>query len=194
MSIRLATKADLLQILAIYAPYVENTTFSFEYEPPTPAEFENRFSHITAQFPWLVWEENGEILGYAYASAPFSRAAYRWCAEPSIYLAPHARRKGIGKALYAALEELLRLQGYRTAYAIITSGNPDSIAFHKAMGYSYLAEFPDCGFKHGAWCGITWMEKLLNPVEMPSNFPKPYFSIVKDNKILQEILAKISLS
>lgn len=194
MSIRLAATTDLPQILAIYSPYVTDTAFSFEYEPPTPAQFEKRFLDITEQFPWLVWEEDGIILGYAYASAPFSRAAYRWCAEPSIYLAPHARGRGIGKALYTALEELIRLQGYQTAYAIITTDNPDSIAFHKAMGYTHLADFPRCGFKHGTWHGITWMEKRLNSVEMPSNFPVKSSCVVKDNRNLQEILAKLSLS
>ena len=76
--IRIATPEDLPQILAIYGPYVRDTTHSFEYEIPTMAAFARRFEDITAQFPWLVWEENGKVLGYAYGSLPFSRAAYRW--------------------------------------------------------------------------------------------------------------------
>ena len=84
--IRVATRADVPEILEIYAPYVENTTCSFEYEPPTLDAFYERFASITDRFPWIVWEEDGRILGYAYASAPCSRAAYSWCAEPSIYL------------------------------------------------------------------------------------------------------------
>ena len=97
--IRLATEQDLSQILAIYAPYVENTAYSFEYTPPSPEEFLQRFCGITARFPWLVWEEAGHVLGYCYAGAPFERAAYQWCAEPSVYLAPEARRRGIGRNL-----------------------------------------------------------------------------------------------
>ena len=88
--IRIATTADVPEMLAIYTPYVENTTVSFEYVPPTLEEFTNRFATYTRQFPWLVWEEGGVLLGYAYASAPFSRAAYGWCAEPTVYLRPEA--------------------------------------------------------------------------------------------------------
>ena len=130
MSIRLAAETDLPRILAIYAPYVEHTTISFEYTPPTPDEFRQRFLKITARFPWLVWEEQGEILGYAYACAPFERAAYQWCCEPSIYLRPDAQGRGIGRKLYTALEELMKLQGYRNVYAIITAANETSVAFH----------------------------------------------------------------
>ena len=102
MSIRQATVQDLPRILEIYAPYVENTAVSFEYEVPSLDAFTARFRSFTAQFPWLVWEEEGRILGYAYASAPYSRAAFSWCAEPSIYLRPEAKGKGIGRKLYAA--------------------------------------------------------------------------------------------
>ena len=112
MSIRPASEADLPQILAIYGPYVENTTCSFEYTIPTMEEFTLRFRSITARFPWIVWEDAGGVLGDAYASAPFHRAAYSWVAEPSIYVAPQAQGRGIGRALYAALEESLRLQGF----------------------------------------------------------------------------------
>ena len=92
--IRLAAHADLPAILAIYAPYVENTTYTFEYDVPTLESFTARFDAITAQFPWLVWEDDGRVLGYAYGSAPFERAAYQWCAEVSIYLAPEIQGKG----------------------------------------------------------------------------------------------------
>ena len=102
--IRIAAKADIPAILDIYAPYILNTTATFEYTVPSLEEFTARFENITSQFPWLVWEENGTVLGYAYGSAPFERAAYRWCAEVSIYIAPHAKGQGIGRKLYAALE------------------------------------------------------------------------------------------
>ena len=176
--IRSASKEDLSQILAIYAPYVENTTASFEYEVPTLEAFTRRFEAITAQFPWLVWEEDGRILGYAYGSAPFERAAYRWCAEPSIYLAPEAQGRGIGRKLYGVLESVLQKQGYRLLYAIITSENEGSFAFHERLGYRRLAAFPGCGFKHGKRLGITWMEKTLDFVDYPNSFPVPWFQIV----------------
>ena len=194
MSIRLAKPTDIPRILEIYAPYVENTTFSFEYNVPSPESFALRFETITAQFPWLVWEEAGAVMGYAYASAPFERAAYSWCAEPSIYLAPEIHGKGVGRKLYLALEALLQLQGYRVSYAIITSENKPSVDFHAALGYTHLATFPNCGFKHGRWLGTIWMEKVLNLVESPNNMPVSFFSIVNNDRKLSEILAKMRLS
>ena len=98
--IRPATEKDVPEILEIYAPYVENTTVSFEYDVPCRRSFLQRFYDITAQYPWLVWEEDGRILGYAYASAPYTRAAFSWCAEPSIYLREEAKGRSIGKKLY----------------------------------------------------------------------------------------------
>ena len=194
MSIRLATERDLSQILAIYAPYVENTTVSFEYTPPTPEEFWQRFLKITEKFPWLVWEENGEIVGYAYACAPFERAAYQWCCEPSIYVRQDARGRGIGKKLYTVLERLLRLQGFRISYAIITSENADSLAFHEHMGYRHLAAFPGCGYKHGKHLDITWMEKTLLSAELPMTPPVPFPIFVQTAKKHPDILAILTLS
>ena len=171
MSIRQATVADLPRILGIYGPYVENTAISFEYTVPTPEEFTRRFLEITEQFPWLVWEEDGVILGYAYGSLPFERAAYQWCAEASIYLSKDACGKGIGRKLYAALEDLLQKQGYKKVYTIITTANDASIAFHRAVGYRHTASFPDCGYKFGKWYGTVWMEKDLNRWDTPPREP-----------------------
>ena len=192
--IRLATEADVPEILAIYAPYVENTTVSFEYDVPCRREFMQRFYTITQQFPWLVWEEQGEILGYAYASRPFPRAAYSWDAEPSIYLRRDAKGRGIGKKLYAALEELLKLQGYHTLYAIITQENTGSVAFHEKMGYTMLSLFPRCGFKQGRWLGVYWMEKRLFSVETPNSFPIPFPCLRQDSQRISDILFNLSLS
>ena len=194
MSVRMATVQDLPRILEIYAPYVENTTVTFEYTVPTGEEFLRRFLSVTGQFPWLVWEEDGHIVGYAYACAPFARAAYSWCAEPSVYLLPEYRGRGIGKRLYAALEQLLRLQGYRLSYAIITSENRDSLAFHEAVGYRRLADFPGCAWKFGKNLGIIWMEKSLNTAEIPSNFPIPFPTFVNSDENLSKILDILSLS
>ena len=140
--IRFATEADIPTILDIYGPYVLNTCYSFEYTVPNLEEFTQRFREITQQFPWLVWEENGKVLGYAYGSAPFSRAAYQWSAESSIYLAPQAQGKGIGRKLYEALEKIMKAQGYRKTYAIITTANEASLAFHKAVGFRFVANMP----------------------------------------------------
>ena len=182
--IRFATEGDLTAILDIYGPYVLNTAISFEYSVPTLEEFTERFRSITAQFPWLVWEEQGQILGYAYGSLPFGRAAYRWCAASSIYLAPSAQGKGIGRKLYAALETLLTMQGYRKTYAIITSDNPGSLCFHEKTGFRFLCEFPECGVKFQKLYSVVWMEKVLNAGEIPYNFPKPVDEIVNINRFI----------
>ena len=182
MAIRQATVADLPRILEIYGPYVENTAISFEYTVPTLEAFTQRFLGITAQFPWLVWEEKGVILGYAYGSAPFERAAFQWSAEASIYLCPEAKGRGIGRQLYAALEALLQQQGYRKVYAIITTANEASVAFHRAVGYRHTATMPDCGFKLGQWHGIIWMEKELNSWDTPPHEPVAPKTILREVK------------
>lgn len=194
MSIRFATEQDIPAILAIYGPYVENTAISFEYSVPTMEEFTQRFRKYTLKFPWLVWEEDGTILGYAYGSAPFERAAYGWCAEASIYLTPQAHRRGIGSKLYKTLEQLLTLQGYRKLYALVTTANPPSVQFHLSMGYRHLVEFKNCGYKFGSWHGVTWLEKDLSPVDLTMSPPKNIDDIVRNVKNLQQFLDSLSLS
>lgn len=194
MSVRFAREEDLPAMLSIYAPYVENTAVSFEYTVPTPEEFTARFREIRSQFPWLVWEEQGKVLGYAYGSAPFERAAFSWCAEPSVYLHPSVHRRGIGRKLYGALETLLKLQGYTLLYALVTTDNAPSVAFHLSCGYRHLATFPNCGFKLGAWHGIIWLEKVLSSVILPKQFPAPIGDVVETDQKLENILAKIPLS
>ena len=171
MSIRAATEQDIPRILSIYAPYITQTAISFEYTVPTLEEFTQRFQKITANFPWLVWEENGQVLGYAYGSLPFERAAYQWVCSASIYLCPEAQGRGVGKKLYAALEEILQKQGYRKVYAVVTTANEASIAFHQAVGYHITATMPDCGYKFGKWYGTVWMEKALNTWPNPPHSP-----------------------
>ena len=191
--IRPATEKDIPEILSIYGSYVETSTATFEYDVPCLRSFTQRFYDITAQFPWLVWEEEGRILGYAYASAPYSRAAYRWCAEPSIYLRPEATGKGVGQKLYAVLEWILDKQGYQVLYALVTTENSGSIRFHEKMGYFSRADFPDCGYKFGRWLGVTWMEKRIKSVHSPNGFPKPWRAIVQDAKSFCDILDNLSL-
>ena len=191
--IRPALEADLPAILAIYGPYILTSTATFEYEVPTLSAFTDRFRGITAQFPWLVWEEEGEILGYAYASAPYTRPAYAWCAEPSIYLRPEARGRGIGTALYAALEEILRTQGYQVLYALVTQENAASLRFHEKLGFRQMVLFPDCGFKFGRWLGLIWLEKRLKIVETPTSAPTPWFQIMNNIQNFPNILDILSL-
>ena len=192
--IRIAVEADVPEILAIYAPYIENTTITFEYDVPCRKEFLQRFYTITRQYPWLVWEEEGRILGYAYAAPPYARAAYSWCAEPSVYLRPEARGRGIGRKLYAALEEILKLQGYQVLYALITEENTASLHFHEKHGYRISVLFPHCGFKFGRWLGVYWLEKRLKSVEIPKSFPTSFPQLRQDEQRISDILYSLSLS
>ena len=186
--IRIATEADVPAILDVYAPYILDTTVTFEYEVPTQTEFLERFRRVTERYPWLVWEEDGQILGYAHGSAPFERAAFRWSCEASVYLRSDARGRGIGRRLYTALEKLLAYQGHRLCYAIITTENEASLAFHRNMGYTVTAELPGCGYKLGRWLGVTWVEKTLNLVYFPSSFPTDWKKLCQDAQKFPDFL------
>ena len=192
--LRVAKESDVSAMLAIYAPYVRDSTVSFEYEVPAEAEFLARFRETTRQFPWLVWEQAGEILGYAYAARPFARAAYSWCAEPSIYVASAAQGQGIGRKLYSALEELLRQQGYFVLYAWVTGENTQSVRFHESMGYATSMILQNCGYKFGRWCSLNWMEKRLKTVGNPMDFPTSWQVFVQDDQKICDILYNLSLS
>ena len=191
--IRIATIEDVPEMLAIYAPYVENTTVSFEYAPPTLEEFTRRFTTFTQQFPWLVREGAGVLLGYAYASAPFSREAFGWCAEPTVYLRPEARRKNIAARLYAVLEEILWRQGYQVLYALVCGENEPSRRFHEKLGYRKTAEFPGIGLKMGRWLSLIWYEKRQKMVKSPSSFPCSWLEVVQSAESLHDILGKLSI-
>lgn len=191
--IRIATIEDVPEMLAIYAPYVENTTVSFEYTPPSLEEFTRRFVSYTRQFPWLVWEEDGRLLGYAYASAPFTRAAYGWCAEPTVYLRPEARGRNIAARLYAALEEILWRQGYQVLYALVCGENMPSRRFHEKQGYRKAAEFPDIGFKMGRWLSLIWYEKRQIMVKSSIISPCSWSEVVHNAESLDDILGKLSI-
>ena len=161
MLIRAANEADLPQMRAIYAPYVRETAISFEYRVPSEAEFAARFARITAHFPWLVAEEAGTVVGYAYGDLPFARDAYAWSAESSIYIHRDWRREGIGAALYAALEPQLAQLGFCTLYAIVTGENQNSVAFHERLGFQKVAVMPRVGYKFGRWQDTIWLMKIL---------------------------------
>ena len=191
--IRIAEERDAAPMLDIYAPYVRETTITFEYEVPTPEAFLARFEGITRDFPWLVWEEDGVILGYAYASAPFTRAAYGWCAEPTVYLRPEARGRNIAARLYAVLEEILWRQGYQVLYALVCGENTQSRRFHEKHGYRVCAEFPDIGYKMGRWLSLIWYEKRQKVANIPSISPCPWSEIVQGGERLADILDKLSI-
>ena len=187
--IRPAEERDVPAMLAVYAPYVEETAVSFEYAVPSPEEFCTRLERIQSFYPWIVAEQEGRVLGYAYASRFHPRAAYDWSVEVSIYLDREDRGCGIGRRLYESLENMLRAQNILTAYSCIAyTETPDeyldhaSIRFHERMGYRLTGTFPACGYKFGRWYGMVWMEKRLTPANAPESLrPAPIvpFSDVK---------------
>lgn len=186
ISLRFATVNDAPALLEIYRPYVENTSISFETEVPALAEFEARIREYSAFFPYLVAEEDGKILGYAYAHAFHERKAYQWTVETSIYVAETARGNHVGKTLYGALLPLLKAQGIQNTCAVITVPNAPSMAFHHAMGFHSGNLLPDFGYKNGAWRGVAYLYCALGPHEAS---PKPPVSIWElPEEILKNLL------
>ncbi len=176
-SLRDATELDADACAEVYAPYVRDTTISFETDPPTPAEMGRRISRALATHAWLVLEDaDAQLVGYAYGGPFASRAAYRWSCEVSVYLGQDQRRRGGGRALYGAL--LLRLadRGYRTALAGMTLPNDASEALHRAMGFERSGTYRHVGFKHGAWRDVGWMQRAIGstddvPGDVPGDVP-----------------------
>ena len=168
-AIRPARPEDAAALLAIYAPYVEKTAVTFEYQPPSLEEFAGRIRRTLARYPYLAAEREGRILGYAYAGPFHPRPAYDWSAEASIYVADAARGSGVGGALYRALEQLLAAQGILNVNACIAvpCGAHDpyltghSAEFHAHWGYQLVGRFHRCGYKFGRWYDMIWMEKFL---------------------------------
>ena len=162
MKIRFADPArDSSALLEIYRPYIEKTAITFETAVPDVKAYEKRIADIAAQFPYLVAEEDGEIVGYAYAHRQAERAAFDWNAELSIYLKEGFAGRGIGRPLYALLETLLTMQGYVNFFGVITGDNAVSIALHEKMGYRKIAVHEKTGWKFGAWHDTVWMHKRV---------------------------------
>ena len=186
--IRVATPADLPAILAIYAPYIKETTFTFEYEVPSAEEFALRMEHIQAKYPWLVLEEEGVVVGYAYGSPFNERAAYGWTADLSVYLDKNCRGRGNGRKLYECLMRLLQLQGIRNVYGIVTDPNPVSYQFHTDMSFVEKGHFEHIGYKMGKWLNVNFMAKDIAPAVDDPAPVVPFHSLPADRveKVLQD--------
>lgn len=172
-TIRLATPADAAPILAIYTPIVRETVISFELEPPTLAEMEQRISQTLLRWPWLVAEDESGVVGYAYASRHRTRAAYQWSVDVSAYVRPDQHRRGIGRFLYTVLLRLLPLQGYYNAYAGIALPNPASVGLHEAIGFRPVGVYHQVGYKLGAWHDVGWWQLSLQEHNQPAGPPIP---------------------
>jgi L-amino acid N-acyltransferase YncA len=171
--IRGATEKDAAAIAAIYAPYCDAKAVSFEVVAPTPDEMAKRISTTTMQWPWLVLEQDGAVAGYAYASRHRDRAAYQWAVDTAVYVGEGHRGRGMGRALYTALFELLRLQGYFKACGGITLPNPASVGLHEAVGFKLVGVYRGIGYKLGSWHDVAWYELVLQPERGNPPPPKP---------------------
>ena len=183
--IRVAREADAEQLLAIYAPYVRETAITFEYEAPSVEEFQGRIRETLKKYPYLVAEQGGNLLGYAYAGSFHTREAYQWAVETSIYVKKSYGQTGIGRKLYEALEGSLALQNILNLNACIACTDEedeyltnDSLCFHQHMGYGLVGKFQKCGYKFGRWYGMAWMEKHIG-AHGSEPFPVKYFEEIR---------------
>ena len=189
VKIRLASKKDAAKIRKIYEPYVLNTAITFEYDVPSIQEFNIRIKNTLKKYPYLVAEDDTDIIGYCYASQFRSRIAYCHGAELSVYIRQDFRHKGIGKLLYTELEKLLRNQNVFILYAAISATErkdddyltDQSLRFHKKEGFTETARHEKCGCKFGKWYDIVWMEKRIS--EIIDN-PPPFIPFKKSDYVL----------
>ncbi len=171
--LRLAEPRDAPGVLDIYAPLVSDTIVSFEEQVPSLAEMTRRIENTLERWPWIVAEEQGELAGYAYATAFRARHAYRWSCEVSVYVGKTWRRQRLGARLYENLFSRLRQQGYRMAYAGIALPNPASVALHERLGFAPIGVFPAAGRKHGAWIDVGWWSLGLDVLGSTPEEPIP---------------------
>lgn len=169
--VRSATPADASACAAIYAPYVTDTVITFETVPPRAAEMAERIATALRSHAWVVYEQEGKVVGYAYGGVFNSRAAYRWSCEVSVYVELGRRRTGTGGALYSDLFARLAKRGLRTAVAGMALPNDASVGLHRAMGFEPVGTYRRIGWKHDAWHDVAWMQRPLPAGQDPPSEP-----------------------
>jgi phosphinothricin acetyltransferase len=190
LKLRVATVEDAPGILEIYNPFILHTPITFEETPLTAEAMAARMADVMAVYPWLVCaDENNTILGYAYATRHAVRAAYRWSVDAALYVHPRHHRKGIGRRIYGALFEILRLQGFVNAFALIALPNEGSVGMHEAAGFKPCGVLPSAGFKFGDWRDVGYWRLELNAAA--GMRPEPVrFAEVRGRGELAEILER----
>jgi len=173
MRIKLANAGDAAGVLGVYAPVITDTVISFELAIPSVEEMAARIRERWPAHPWLVAEEEGGVVGYAYAGRFSGRAAYDWSVEVSVYIAAAARGRHVGRSLYTALFGVLAAQGYRRAMAGSTLPNPASVGLHDSMGFSPVGVYRAVGWKHGSWHDVGWWQRPLIEGDEPPTAPIP---------------------
>ena len=159
--IREVKLSDAKAIVDIYNYYILNTNITFEEKQLTVDDMEERIIEKTAKHPWIVYERNGQVIGYAYLSGWHSRSAYRYSNEVSIYLDRNEKGHGIGKELFANLLEISKDYGVHTIVSGITIPNAESISLHEKFGFKKIAEFKEIGFKNNKWLNVGYWQKIL---------------------------------
>lgn len=163
ISVRVATPDDATAVRDIYAPYIESTAISFETQVPAVAEMRGRIEETMKQYPWLIAEQDDEVVGYIYAGRFAKRSAYLWSVESSLYVSMNHRRRGIGRLMYDRLLPILKKQRFRMVYAGIALPNEASSGLHEALGFRQTANFEHAGFKFGKWHAVGWWALDLHP-------------------------------
>jgi phosphinothricin acetyltransferase len=178
VTIRLATADDAAAIANIYAPYVTDSPVSFELEAPSEAEMRGRIAAGGALYPWLVaCGASGAVEGYASASAFRTRPAYRFTVETSVYLAPDATGRGVGRMLYRRLLGTIEAQGFAQAVGAVTLPNPASVALHEALGFSHAGTYRDVGYKFGKWHSVGLWQRALTRLSGSPEPVKPFAEV-----------------
>ena len=186
--LRLAAPTDAAEVAAIYAPFCLETAVSFETTAPDEGQMRERISTLMQRYPWLVAvSEAGDVLGYAYAGKHRERTAYRWSVDFTAYLAPQAKSRGIGTALYRALTKICQFLGYYRAFAGITLPNEASVRLHEKIGFRAIGVYRRVGFKLGRWHDVGWWSLDLLPEEDEPREPRPITEILASGE-LEEIL------
>lgn len=185
--IRLATVEDSSELLRIYAQYID-TPITFECVLPTCQEFAQRVGKIIEKYPYLVGEEGGKIIGYAYAHRQMGRQAYQWNAELSVYLDQNVTSQGWGKRLYQALMEILAQQGVQTVYGGVTLPNQKSARLHISLGFEPVGTYHSTGYKCGKWHDVVWFERAIGPYGLEPQPVVPIWQIPQER--IQGILKK----
>jgi L-amino acid N-acyltransferase YncA len=180
--VRDATNSDATSCASIYAPYVTGTPVTFETDPPGREEMAKRIAAALASHAWVVLNDSGRVVGYAYAGPYKSRTAYRWSCEVSVYVEMGRRRTGAGRALYGALFERLERRGYRMAVAGMTLPNEASVGLHRATGFEPVGTYRRIGWKHGAWHDVAWAQRPIGPGTGPPTEAADAYRVSPDDK------------
>jgi L-amino acid N-acyltransferase YncA len=180
MIVRAACEADAGRLAAIYNPYILKTTVTYEYEPVSVEAFRRRMAGIMEKFPYIVAEENGVVVGYAYASPYHSRQAYSWDCDLSVYVDMDSQGKGVGTELYSVLLKLLERMNYINAYSLVDYPNDGSMALHEKFGFTRMGVFRHTAYKFGHWLDMIVLEKRLTDPEVPLEIDSDWKKILEN--------------